>query len=88
MLGGALLTDVLGYAAACGTTISFVPQVVQVVRTRETKAISLGMYVLFNIGITLWLFYGIAIAQAPVIVANAVTLVLSMTVLAYKLRFR
>jgi MtN3 and saliva related transmembrane protein len=83
----AFVTNVVGYAAAAGTTISFVPQVVQVVRTRETRAISLGMYVLFNIGIALWLIYGIAIGQAPVIAANAVTLVLSMTVLVYKLRY-
>lgn len=80
-------SEVIGYVAAILTTASFVPQVLQVVRTRDTRAISRTMYVAFCIGIAMWLLYGIALASPPIIAANAVTLVLASVVLGYKLRF-
>lgn len=80
-------TEVIGYVAAILTTASFVPQVLQVVRTRNTRAISRTMYVAFCLGIAMWLLYGIALASPPIIAANAVTLVLASVVLGYKLRF-
>ncbi len=80
-------TELVGYVAAILTTASFVPQVLQVVRTRNTRAISRTMYVALCLGIAMWLLYGIALASPPIIVANAVTLVLASVVLGYKLRF-
>jgi MtN3 and saliva related transmembrane protein len=80
-------TELVGYVAAILTTASFVPQVLQVVRTRNTRAISRTMYVAFCLGIAMWLLYGIALASPPIIAANAVTLVLASVVLGYKLRF-
>jgi MtN3 and saliva related transmembrane protein len=80
-------TELIGYVAAILTTASFVPQVLQVVRTRNTRAISRTMYVAFCLGIAMWLLYGIALASPPIIAANAVTLVLASVVLGYKLRF-
>ena len=76
----------VGYVAACLTTISFLPQIVQVWKTRETHAISLRMYLLFTCGVALWLVYGLLLEAWPIIVANAVTLVLAGTVLTLKLR--
>ena len=77
----------VGYAAAILTTISFVPQVLKVWRTRSAKDVSLGMYSLFTLGIFTWLVYGALIESWPVILANFVTLVLAGTVLAMKLKF-
>lgn len=82
-----VLSETIGYLAAILTTASFVPQVVRVVRTRDTRAISRTMYVAFCLGIAMWLLYGIALASPPIIVANAVTLVLASVVLGYKLRY-
>jgi MtN3 and saliva related transmembrane protein len=76
----------VGYIAAVLTTAAFFPQVVQTVRTGETKHISRWMYVLFCIGVTLWLFYGILIGAWPVIIANVVTLLLAGTILFMKLK--
>lgn len=78
--------DLLGYAAAACTTLSFLPQVVRTLRTRDTSGISLWMYLVFCTGVALWLAYGIAIGDAPIIAANVVTLGLACTVLALKLR--
>jgi len=55
-------------------------------RTRDTRAISLGMYLMFSAGVALWLVYGVLIGAWPIILANGVTLVLASTVLRHKLR--
>ena len=75
-----------GYVAATLTTLAFVPQAVKTIRTRDTQAISLGMYVVFTIGIAVWFGYGIVLGSWPMIVSNAITFVLSSTILAMKLR--
>ena len=84
----AALTDGIGYFAAFGTTIAFVPQVVQVWRTRSAKDISLAMYVLFVLGVASWTIYGLRIHSLPVVAANGVTLLLALAVVVAKLRFR
>ena len=76
----------VGYAAAVLATCAFLPQVIKTIRSGETKHISLGMYVLFCSGVALWLVYGVMIHEMPVIVANAVTLLLSGTILVMKLK--
>lgn len=78
--------ELLGYLAALLTTSSFVPQALLTLRTRNVSGISLTMYGAFTAGVALWLLYGIAIGQWPIIAANAVTLVLAGTILVTKLR--
>ena len=77
--------DWLGYTAAILTTSSFVPQALLTVRTRQVAGISLGMYTVFTIGVTLWLVYGVAIGEWPIIIANAITVALAATILWTKL---
>lgn len=77
---------VLGLAAAALTTVSFLPQVLQSYKTRDTHGISLRMYAVFTPGVALWLIYGIAIGDLPIIVANAITLALCLAVLVLKLK--
>jgi MtN3 and saliva related transmembrane protein len=81
------VTDWIGSAAAALTTTSFIPQAVRIFRTRHTTDISLGMYTLFTLGVTLWLTYGIQLSSWPIIAANSVTLLLAGTVLAMKIKF-
>ena len=78
--------DVVGYSAGLLATIAFVPQVVKTFREKSARDISLGMYVLFCAGVSLWLLYGLLIGSWPVVVSNFVTLALSGAVLAMKLR--
>ena len=77
-----------GYVAATLTTLAFVPQAVKTIRSRDTRSISLGMYVVFTVGILFWLAYGIALGSLPMIVSNTVTFALSATILGLKLRYR
>jgi MtN3 and saliva related transmembrane protein len=80
------LPDAVGYLAALLTTSSFVPQALHTLRTRDVSGLSLSMYGAFTLGVALWLLYGIVSGQWPVIVANAVTLALTATILCTKLR--
>lgn len=77
----------IGYIAATLTTLSFVPQAIKTIRSKDTRAISLGMYVVFTVGVAFWLGYGIVLVSWPMIAANIVTLGLASTILAMKLRY-
>lgn len=80
------LTDLIGSAAAFLTTVSFVPQVIMTLKTRDTEGISLLMYSLFVTGIGGWLAYGLLKNDLPVTLANAITLALASVVLGMKIR--
>jgi MtN3 and saliva related transmembrane protein len=80
--------DAIGYAAAALTTFAFIPQVVKSWRSRSTGDLSSTMLVVFTVGIVLWLIYGIGTDSMPVILANAMTLVLSATLVVLKIRGR
>ena len=77
---------IIGFAAAFCTTIAFLPQVIKTWKTRSTKDISLGMFLLFASGIFLWLVYGLLQSDWPLIIANAITLLLSLIILGFKMR--
>ena len=76
----------LGFVAAACTTVAFVPQVVRSWRTRSTRDVSLTMFAVMTSGVLLWLIYGLLIHDRPLVVANGVTFVLSLTILVMKLR--
>jgi MtN3 and saliva related transmembrane protein len=80
------LTDVIGYCAATLTTLSFLPQVIQALRTKDLRSISLSMYIAFCAGITLWLVYGLMLHAWPIVIANIFTLALSGMVLTLKIK--
>jgi MtN3 and saliva related transmembrane protein len=80
--------ELIGMAAATLTTVSFVPQVLKTWKSRSAKDVSLGMFLLFSLGVALWLIYGFGISSLPVILANAVTLVLALSILIMKIIFK
>jgi MtN3 and saliva related transmembrane protein len=79
--------EVLGFVAAFCTTAAFVPQLVRVVRLRSAHDISLPTFLMFSVGVFLWLLYGIYTGSKPVIASNTVTLALSVSILVLKLRY-
>lgn len=78
--------ELVGSLAGILTTVAFVPQVVKTWRSRSTRDISLTMWLVFWLGVALWMVYGILMQTWPLIVANAFTLALAGIVLAIKLR--
>ncbi len=80
--------EYLGYAAGVITTLAFLPQAFRIFTTRQARDISLLWALAMNVGIILWLLYGIAINDLPMIAANSVSLLLLLVILYSKLRFR
>ena len=77
-----------GYVAATLTTLAFVPQAWKTIRSKDTRSISLGMYVVFTIGIGFWLAYGFVLDSIPMILTNIDTFGLSATILGMKLKYK
>lgn len=77
----------IGALAAVITTLCWVPQIVALARTRQTAGISLATNAMLASGVALWLIYGLAIASAPVILANSSTLLLILVIVGFKLRY-
>ena len=82
------LIDGIGLVAGLLTTTAFIPQVWKIYRTKSGKDISGRMFSLFSFGIVLWLVYGILLKSVPLILSNVVTLILSLTILWLKIRYR
>ena len=80
--------DSIGLVAGLLTTTAFIPQVLKIYRTKSGKDISARMFSLFSAGIVLWLVYGILLHSLPLILSNVVTLILSLTIIALKFRYR
>ena len=81
------IIDLLGATGALLTTACWLPQVLKILREKEARALSLPATGSFTLGIMLWLVYGIAINDWPLIGSNAVTLALMAPILALKLRY-
>ncbi len=80
--------QLLGIIAGTCTTIAFVPQVIKTYKTRSAKDLSTGMFLIFWTGVVLWLIYGLAVNDLPIIIANVMTLVLATLLLFLKYRYR
>ena len=79
---------IIGLAAAFCTTVSFLPQAIKTIQTKDTSGISLSMYSLFAFGTLLWLLYGIFTSNVPVYTANGVTLIFAAIILVYKIKYK
>jgi MtN3 and saliva related transmembrane protein len=81
------LVTALGFLAGSLTTVAFLPQLTKTWKSKSARDVSLGMLLIFTSGVVLWLIYGLLIEDPPVIVANAVTLLLASAIIALKIRY-
>ncbi len=81
-------TQIVGIFAAILTTSAFVPQALKIIKTKSTKDISLGMYIILTTGILFWLIYGILLGEPPIIFANSIGFTLTFIILLLKIRYR
>jgi MtN3 and saliva related transmembrane protein len=79
---------VIGLAAAALTTFSLFPQLMKVWKTKSTRDISLGMFSLFCIGVSLWFSYGVLLKDVPIIIGNALGLIQALIILAFKVKYK
>jgi len=78
---------ILGITAGTLTTVAFIPQLAKALKSKSTGDLSWGMVLMFTIGVLLWLIYGIWIDSLPVILANAVTLLLQLGIVSLKIKY-
>lgn len=83
-----IIIEIIGYLAMFCTSSSFIPQVVQIYKTKSTQDISLSMYIIYTLGIILWLIYTIWIKALPLIIGNVISLVLVSIILTMKYVWR
>lgn len=79
-------TSIVGNLAAFLTTVSFLPQAIKVIKTKDTHSISLPMYILFVMGVIFWLIYGQLIDSFPIVIGNVITLIFAGIILIYKIK--
>jgi len=78
---------IVSAAAATLTTAAFLPQALHIIRYKDTRAISLHMYVAFATGVLLWMVFGLLIGNLPIVISNAITLGLALAIIAMKLKY-
>ncbi len=78
-------TSFIGSAATCASVLSFFPQALKVIKTRDTSGISTKMYAITVASFTMWTAYGVLLPSYPLIIANSLCLLLSGFILAMKL---
>ena len=79
--------EIIGFAAAFLTTAAFLPQVYKTWKTKDVSALSLPMLLMFIIGITLWLVYALYINSPSMIIANSITIVSSVFLIYFKIKY-
>ena len=86
-MSSGITAGTIGTVAAVCTTLCWVPQALQVIREKRTEGLSLATQCLFSVGVAFWCTYGLLLRSWPLILANAITLVLSLVILGLKLRY-
>ena len=80
--------NIIGLTAGTLCTISFLPQVIKIWRSKSAQDVSLSMFTLFSVGIVCWIIYGFLVASFPIIGANLITLLLALVIIAFKLKYK
>ena len=80
-------SGIFGFTAAILSTIAFIPQVIKTWQTKSAGDVSFVLLITFSTGCLSWIIYGILVNSKPVTVANAITLILNITILTMKATF-
>ena len=80
--------QLLGLAAGTITSITFLPQVIQIWKTKSAKDLSMFMLLLLIVGVSMWLTYGILVRDAAIIYTNSMVLTMSLIMLFFKFKFK
>jgi MtN3 and saliva related transmembrane protein len=75
------IETIVGSIAAVCTTVAFLPQAIKTIRFRHIKDLSLGMYILISIGLSMWMVYGVLLHDWPLIISNSIALILTLAIL-------
>ena len=82
------MNDITGLIAGILTTIAFLPQAMQIYKTKHTKDLSLSMFLIFSLGVLTWAIYGFMLGAYPVIIANGLTLIICFYIIIMKIKYK
>lgn len=82
-----MTTVIVGICAGILCTVSFLPQVIKIYRTKSVKDISLLTFCVFTTGVFLWFTYGLLIKDMPIIITNALIFILALTIVGMKIKY-
>ena len=80
--------QILGLTAGTITSFTFIPQVIQIWKTKSAKDLSIVMLLFLIVGVSMWLSYGILIKDAAIIYTNSMVLAMSLIMLFFKFKFK
>ena len=80
--------EIIGFVATGLTTGSLVPQVIKIYKTKDVSSISLSMYVMYFVGILMWIAYGFHLDSTPIHVSNFFGFIFSLSIIIMKIRYR
>jgi MtN3 and saliva related transmembrane protein len=80
--------EYLGFVAGFLTTVAFIAQIIKTFKNKSTKDISLAMYLIFSVGVILWIIYGIMTQSYSIIATNVITLLLAIINIIMKLKWK
>jgi MtN3 and saliva related transmembrane protein len=83
-----MTADIIGYLGGIFSSISFLPQVIRIWKTKSAQDLSMATLLLLATNVTLWLIYGITIASTPLWLTNAIVLIMVLTMIVFKIKFR
>lgn len=77
----------IGFSAGALTSLAYVPQILKILRERSAEDISVKTMLVLGTGLSLWIVFGLAKGDAPIILGNTISLLLVATVLGLKFRY-
>lgn len=79
--------DILGYSAGFITALTFLPQVLKTYKEKSARDISLNMFLIAATNEIMWVVYGFLKNDMVIVLTNVVVLVLSLTMVVFKLKY-
>jgi MtN3 and saliva related transmembrane protein len=80
--------DLVGIAAGISTSISLLPQLVKLVKSKKAEDLSMFYLVILLIGLALWIWYGILREDTPIIITNSFSFILNLVIIFLGVRFK
>ena len=81
------IIDLIGFSGGILTSINIIPQIVQSVKTKKVEDVSLLMFIVYDLGLALWVTYGILITSWPVTIMDGFALLSSLVMTYIKVRY-
>jgi MtN3 and saliva related transmembrane protein len=82
-----MLADIVGFTAGIFTSINIIPQIIKSIKTKEVEDISLWMFIVYDVGLFLWVSYGLMISSLPIILMDGLAFLSSILMTYIKIKY-